>query len=97
MYRVAWGEMGFGDWIWEIESGRPFGISKVMWLSRRELLRSDNECLSREELLDECFDELVFEDECLLEDFSYGTSRMFRTRPVVGSVVEDCPGSCDTW
>jgi hypothetical protein len=66
MYRVAWGATGLGDWIWEIESGRPFGMSEGVW---RELLRS--ECLSREELLDEeCFDELVLEEECLLEDFS---------------------------
>jgi hypothetical protein len=100
MYFVAWGETGFGDWIWEIDRGRPLGISTHRWLSRRESLLDDEvECLSREdEVLDEeCLDELVFEEECLLEDFSWGTSRMFRTRPVVGSVVDGCPGSCDTW
>ena len=74
-------------------------MSKVKWLSRREsrleeCLSREDECLDRSE---ECLDELVLEDECLLEDFSWGTSRMFRTRPVVGSVVDGCPGSCDTW
>jgi hypothetical protein len=39
---------------------------------------------------DECFvdDDDDF-DEDLCEDFSDGTSRMFRVRPVVGSVVDD--------
>jgi hypothetical protein len=98
MYLVAWGVSGFGDWIWETESGRPLGMSMVKWLSRRESLLVDEECLSRDEPLDEeCFDEPVFEDEWPLEDFSAATSRMFKTRPVVGSVVEGCPGSCDTW
>ena len=98
MNLVAWGVTGFGDLIWETESGRPLGMSTVNWLSRRESRLE--ECLSREECLDrseECLAELVLEEECLLEDFSWGTSRMFRTRPVVGSVVDGCPGSCDTW
>ncbi len=74
-------------------------------LSRRDSRRVLEECLSRElwclveeRLSEECFedeDDDVLED--LLEDFSCGTSRMFRTRPVVGSVVDDCPGSWDTW
>jgi hypothetical protein len=49
-------------------------------------------------------EELDFEEEDLddedldLEDLdlSDGTSRMFRTRPVVGSVVESSPGLWDT-
>ena len=89
-----------GDWIWETESGRPLGMStERLRLSRRDS-RLD-ECFSRElcfvedRLSEECFDEDVFED--LLEDFSCGTSRMFKVRPVVGSVVDDCPGSWDTW
>jgi hypothetical protein len=72
-------------------------------LSRRDSRLEVEECLlSRElwcleeRLSEECFDEeVVFED--LLEDFSGGTSRMFKTRPVVGSVVDDCPGSWETW
>jgi hypothetical protein len=105
MYFVAWGVMGLGDWIWEIESGLPFGISTLrLKLSRRDS-RLDEVCLS---LLEWCFDERFSrsEEECLVElvleedlweDFSLGTSRMFKTRPVVGSVVEDCPGSWETW
>jgi len=89
---------GLGDWIWETESGRPFGISTAR-LSRFEL----EECFSRVEW---CLEERLSlsdeDEECLLdddfeedlcEDFSDGTSRMFRVRPVVGSVVDDCAGS----
>ena len=47
--------------------------------------RLSEECLDEDDVLDD-----------LLEDFSCGTSRMFRVRPVVGSVVDDCPGSWDT-
>jgi hypothetical protein len=47
--------------------------------------------------LEECFDDEVFELDLWLEDFSDGTSKMFRTRPVVGSVVDDWAGSWDTW
>jgi len=75
-------------------------------LSRRDSRLDDDEvCFSREECLDddleedfslseECFDEEL--DLDLEEDFSDGTSRMFRTRPVVGSVVDDCAGSWET-
>lgn len=53
------------------------------------------ECLLEEDDLDlESLEELL---EDLLEDLSDGTSRMFNTRPVVGSVVEAWAGSCDTW
>jgi hypothetical protein len=105
MYLVACGVTGLGDWISETDSGRPFGMSTVrLRLSRREArLELDDECLSREECLDErlslspaCLDELDLEED-LWWDFSCGTSRMFRMRPVVGSVVDDWPGSCDTW
>ncbi len=71
-------------------------------LSRRDSRREvEDVCLSREEWClderfslsdeEECFeDELVFDDRCdEEEDFSDGTSRMFKTRPVVGSVVDD--------
>jgi hypothetical protein len=88
-----------GDWISEMDSGRPFGMSTVRLLSRREArLELDDECLSRDECLDECLsrDELDLEEEDLWV-FSGGTSRMFRMRPVVGSVVDDWPGSWDTW
>jgi hypothetical protein len=50
---------------------------------------SDEECLEEELVFEERWDED--------EDFSWGTSRMFKTRPVVGSVVDDCPGSWETW
>lgn len=110
MFLVACGEIGFGDLIWETERGRPFGMSKAKLsrASRREeeeCLEEDEECLDEEEeCLDE--DEDLLEEECLeelellderLEDFSLGTSRMFNTRPVVGSVVEETAGSWETW
>jgi len=105
MCLVACGEIGIGDLIWETESGRPFGMSTDK-LSRRDSRRELEECLlSREEecleededLLDEeCLEELELLED-LLEDFSLGTSRMFNTRPVVGSVVEETAGSWETW
>lgn len=96
---MAWGATGFGDLIWETESGRPFGMSIVM-LSRRDSRLDDND----EVLLDECLDDELDLDEDLddeldldlEEDFSSATSRMFRTRPVVGSVVDDTDGSWET-
>jgi hypothetical protein len=110
---VAFGEIGFGDLIWETESGRPFGMSRAK-LSRRDSRREEEECLlSRDEECleedEECLeeDEDLLDEECLelelelfderLEDFSLGTSRMFNTRPVVGSVVEETAGSWETW
>jgi hypothetical protein len=49
------------------------------------------------DLEEECFEELDLEEDlCEDEDFSCGTSRIFRTRPVVGSTVDDWPGSCET-
>jgi hypothetical protein len=95
---VACGETGFGDWIWEIERGRPFGMSVLAArASRRE---EEEECLLEEELLlEEDLEDLEDEDD--LEDLSLleedGTSRMFKTRPVVGSVVEAWAGSWETW
>jgi hypothetical protein len=104
MYFVACGVTGLGDWIWETESGRPFGMStERLRLSRRDSRRVVDEYLESRELWclvderlseEECFDEVL---EDLLEDFSRGTSRMFKMRPVVGSVVDDCPGSWETW
>jgi hypothetical protein len=92
---VACGETGFGDWIWEIERGRPLGMSVLAArASRRE---EEEECLLEEELLlEEDLDDLEddLEDLSLLED---GTSRMFKTRPVVGSVVDEWAGSWETW
>jgi len=71
-------------------------MSSVM-VSRRDSLLDEEEVLSLLECLDEDerFDELLLED--LLEDSSRGTSRIFKTRPVVGSVVDDWPGSWETW
>jgi hypothetical protein len=69
-----------------------------------ECLDEDEECLDEEEecleelFSEECLDELLLDlDEEDLLDRSWGTSRMFKTRPVVGSVVEACPGSWETW
>jgi hypothetical protein len=98
MYLVAWGVTGFGDWICEVERGRPFGISTARLSRRDSRLELDEVCFSREEwCLDERFS--LSDEECLeleveldLEDDlapSWGTSRMFKTRPVVGSVVDD--------
>jgi hypothetical protein len=63
-----------------------------LWLSRRDsLLDEEDECLS----LDECLEEWLFDELDELDDLedlldlSWGTSRMFKTRPVVGSVVDD--------
>jgi hypothetical protein len=93
---VACGEMGLGDWIWEMESGRPLGMSVLAArASRRE---EEEECLLEEEedLLEEDLDDLEEDDlDDLLE--VDGTSRMFKTRPVVGSVVEAWAGSWETW
>jgi hypothetical protein len=60
------------------------------------LLSRELWCLD-ERLSEECFDDDVVFEEDLLEDFSRGTSRMFKIRPVVGSVVDDCAGSWETW
>lgn len=93
---VACGEVGLGDCICDIESGRPLGMSVLAArASRRE---DEDECLLEELVLLD--DDLDLEDEDDLEDLldvGEGTSSIFKTRPVVGSVVEACPGSCDTW
>jgi hypothetical protein len=102
MYLVACGATGFGDLICDVDRGRPFGMSRLR-LSRRDSRREDRfseeEC-DLDELLclsddEECLEELDFDDD--LEEPSWGTSRMFKTRPVVGSVVDACPGSWETW
>jgi hypothetical protein len=110
MYLVACGVSGFGDWILEIDKGRPLGMSTArLRLSRLDSRREEeDECFSPrlewclDDFLsfsdDEDFEEWLLEDDLWEDDFlSLGTSRMFRTRPVVGSVVEDCAGSWDTW
>jgi hypothetical protein len=107
MYLVACGVTGLGDWICEVDRGLPFGMStERLRLSRRDSRREvrlsdddDDECL--DELLclsddEECL-ELDFDDEECFKWPASGTSRMFRTRPVVGSVVDACPGSWETW
>jgi hypothetical protein len=91
---VACGEIGFGETIWETERGRPFGMSvEAARASRRE----EEECLLEDDLLEEDLDDLLEEED--LEDLLEvdGTSRMFKTRPVVGSVVEAWAGSWETW
>ena len=90
MYLVACGVRGFGDWICETDSGRPFGMSTVIpRLSRRDSRLDEDECLeSRWERFEEL--EVLSLLECFeldFEDLSWGTSRIFKLRPVVGSVV----------
>lgn len=100
MSLVACGLTGLGDTIWETESGRPLGISVTILLTRRESrrLEVDEWCLDELDLEElDLEDEWCLDDEEDLLDFSLGTSRMFKTRPVVGSVVESCEGSCETW
>lgn len=79
-----------------MERGRPLGISVLAArASRRE---EEEECLLEEELLlEDDLDDLEEDDD--LDDLLEldGTSSMFRTRPVVGSVVEAWLGSCETW
>lgn len=79
-----------------MERGRPLGMSVLAArASRRE---EEEECLLEEELLlEEDLDDLEEEDD--LDDLLElgGTSSTFKTRPVVGSVVEAWPGSCETW
>lgn len=93
---VACGEQGFGDWICETESGRPFGMSEVR---ARDSRRDEVGCLLELECLEELDLEEDLEDEDLEEDLEDldATSRMFRTRPVVGSVVESSLGLWETW
>jgi hypothetical protein len=98
--------MGLGAWIWETDSGRPLGMSTVRdWRLREDRLEDDLESLSLEE--EEERDELLLLDldedddlEDLEEDFDEewcGTSRMFNSRPVVGSTVESTLGLWATW
>jgi len=75
-----------------MDSGRPFGMS-ILWCRRESLREDKDELFSLDEDFDECLDE-----EDLDEDLDEGgTSRMFRSRPVVGSVVDDVAGSWETW
>jgi len=93
---VAWGATGFGDLICETESGRPLGMSAAT-LSRRDSRLDDDEVFLLEECLDDDLDEDLDDELDLdLEDFSSATSRMFKTRPVVGSVVDAYDGSWET-
>jgi hypothetical protein len=76
-----------------MERGRPLGMSTLREAESRRDSRRDEEWCERDEL-EECLDEdeeLDLDDRD--EDFSTGTSRMFKTRPVVGSVVEAVAGS----
>lgn len=88
MCLVALGLIGFGDTIWEVERGRPLGMSVDKDRARDSRREEDDEECLLECLLEE---EDLFED--LLDDLSDGTSRMFSMRPVVDSVVEAWAGS----
>jgi hypothetical protein len=64
MCLVACGDMGLGDWIWEMESGLPFGMSTLRAEeSRRDSRRDEDEWCERE--LDDGLDE---EEELDLDD-----------------------------
>jgi len=93
--------MGLGAWIWEVDRGRPLGMST----DRPEARCREDLCLELELELEWC-EELLLDEECdlLLLDFlldfsdlSWGTSRMFSSRPVVGSTVDSSLGLCETW
>lgn len=64
----------------------------------RDSRRDEGGCLELD-LEDLDLDEDDLEEDLDLEDLdlSDATSRMFRTRPVVGSVVESSPGLWETW
>lgn len=90
-----------------MDKGRPFGTSTdreardERWdfsLLDEEWWRDEDDedewCLELllEDLEEEWWDE--DEDE---EDLDLGTSKMFSSRPVVGSLVEASLGLCETW
>jgi len=104
--------MGLGALIWETDSGRPLGMStdsEARWREERcESLDDldDEECLEELLLLEDLWDDEEEEEEDLCEDErrddlelteSTGTSKMFSSRPVVGSVVEVTLGLWATW
>lgn len=67
MCLVAWGDMGLGAWIWEIDRGRPLGMSTESLEPWRED-REERDSLSLEEceellLLEEDLDEDLDEEE----------------------------------
>jgi len=75
MCRVAWGVIGFGDWILETDRGRPLGISTdKLKLSRRDsrLDLDEEECLSLDDDEEWCFEEeeclSLDEDECFEDE-----------------------------
>lgn len=86
-----------------MDNGRPFGISAVaardslreleLDLELEECLEEELEDFEEEEVLEEDLDE----EEDLEDDLEEVTSRMLRTRPVVGSVVESSAGLWETW
>jgi hypothetical protein len=92
--------MGLGAWIWVTDKGRPLGMSRDSEARLREE-RCSREDEWREELLlldfdddDDLEDDL---DDDLWDEEPAGTSRMFSSRPVVGSVVDWTLGLCATW
>jgi hypothetical protein len=69
------------------------------WAARDSRREEDEvfELEEEEDFLEEEEEEEDFLEEELEEDFLEETSRMFRTRPVVGSVVESSAGLWETW
>lgn len=58
MCLVAWGDMGLGAWIWEIDRGRPLGMSTESLEPWRED-REERDSLS----LEECEELLLLEED----------------------------------
>jgi hypothetical protein len=87
--------MGFGDLICDMDSGRPFGMSTESW----DTLLLDDRCEERCDESLECRELLLLDEEwCDLDEcLRCGTSRMFSSRPVVGSTVDGSLGLCETW
>lgn len=61
---MAWGLMGFGDWIWETERGRPLGTSTLR--ERLSLRDSRFEWCLDDDDEDLCLELREEDDECLL-------------------------------
>lgn len=89
-----------------MDRGRPFGTStdREARDERWDFSLLDEEWWRDEDDEDEWCLELLLEDleeewwdEDEDEDLDLGTSKMFSSRPVVGSLVEASLGLCETW
>jgi hypothetical protein len=96
--------MGLGDLIWDVERGRPLGMSRDEERWREERCSRLLSLWELDDVLEDDFEEDFDEDEEVLEDDlddeedeDLGTSRMLRARPVVGSTVDVTLGLWATW